>query len=58
MPEPFGLHGHATGDLLQIARYVGKLDPKAADPAGKLIDQTLTVRDNGCGTIQPYWLRN
>ena len=47
MPEPLGLAGDAAGDFLQISGDVGKLDPEAADPVRKLIDQTFAVRGDG-----------
>ena len=43
MPEPFGLVGHPAGDFLQVSGNVGELDPEAADPVRKLIDQAFGV---------------
>ena len=49
MSEPLGLVGDAAGDFLQIAGDVGELDPEAADPVRKLIDQAFAVRGDGGG---------
>ncbi|GAC1347311.1 MAG: hypothetical protein NVSMB20_22570 [Bradyrhizobium sp.] len=43
MPKPLGLGGDAAGDFLQVSSHVRKLDPQAADPVRKLIDQTLGI---------------
>ena len=47
MSEPFGLVGDAAGDFLQVSGDVRELDPEAADPVRKLIDQTFAVRGDG-----------
>ena len=54
MPETVGLGGDPAGDFLQIAGDVGKLDPEAADPVGKLIDQPFAVRGHG-GRVPVSW---
>ena len=51
MSEPFGLAGDAAGDFLQIAGDVRELNPEAADPVRKLVDQALAVRADGSWLI-------
>jgi hypothetical protein len=58
MPEPVRLARHAAGDFLQISCHIRELNPKAADPVRKLIDQTFGVRGDGCSAFQLYGLRN
>src|SRR5260370_28195244 len=57
MAEVIGLARYPAGDLLQVPRDVGELDPKRADPAGKLIDQTFAWRRSGCSAFQWCELR-
>ena len=38
MAETIGLRCDTAGDFLDIGRNVGKFDPEAADPIGKLVD--------------------
>ena len=52
MPEPIGLVGDPAGDLLQISGDVRKLDPEAADPVRKLIDQAFAVRRHGRSAVR------
>jgi hypothetical protein len=58
MAETVGLAGYVAGDFLQISCHVRELNPKAADPVRKLIDQTFAVRGDGCSGFQLYGLRN
>ncbi len=52
MLEACGLAGNPAGDFLQVSGHVRKLDPKAADPVRKLIDQPFAVRGAGGGKFQ------
>ena len=47
MPETVGLGGDPAGNFLQIARDVGKFNPKAADPGRQQIDQAFAIRGVG-----------
>ena len=58
MPEAIGLVGDPAGDFLQISRDVRKLNPEAADPVRKLIDQAFGIRGDGRSAFQLYRLRN
>ena len=58
MPEPVGLTGYAAGDFLQIAGHVRELNPKAADPVRKLVDQAFAIQRRGRGNVQFCGLRN
>jgi hypothetical protein len=57
MVEALGLAGDAARDLLQVAGDIGKLDAKAADPVGELIDESPAVRRRGRSLIQPRKMR-
>lgn len=52
LAEPVGLAGDTARNFLEVAGDVGKFDPEAADPVGKLVDQALAGRRRGLGVIQ------
>jgi hypothetical protein len=58
MSEPLGLAGYPAGHLLQVSGHVRELNPEAADPVRKLVDQTFAIRGDGHGTVHYCGLCN